>query len=348
MKGALALVIVATVIGSVYVLTEKQSIVNQHPWTTNESTINRSSVTESSASESSILCPITGSTSVVVYGETSYGEVGYWSLSWIVHFLDWWQSQDQNVRYVVLDSADVRAHCHLGDYPNVKIYIQPGGDAYKQQISLGSEGKNNILDYLDSHNGSYVGICAGFYYAATDYYWQGILYNHPNLLGRTPTLEGPITDIAYWPHYAMTHLSNGLEAIYYGGPTRGWRQTPAGMPGEVRSTFASLPNNLPAVVVYQRMLLTSVHLEAYEDEGVTGLSTAQRVKNYEYLAHLINEVAGTGYSLATYANVPESSVSLDAYASGCIGHLDGSGCWCVLDTCAVMAKCIQILARTEQ
>jgi len=175
--------------------------------------------------------------------------------------------------------------------PNIKLYIQPGGDAYEQQHNLGPEGRKNILDYLDNHNGLYLGICAGFFYSAASYYWQGILYNHPYLLGRFPTLEGPITDIANWPNYALTRLSNGIEAIYYGGPTRGYRLTPADLPGEVKATFVSVPGNPPAVLTYRRMLLTSVHLEAYENEGVTGLSTAQRVENYRYLAHLIDEVA---------------------------------------------------------
>jgi hypothetical protein len=251
-------------------------------------------------------CPIKSDTNVVFYGETGFGGVGDLSKSWITHFFDWWKQQDPSINYVILDSGDVKYDCNLGNYPNVAIYIQPGGDAYYQQRKLGSEGKNNINNYINSGRG-YVGICAGFYYTANDYYWQGSFYNHQDLLDRFPTVEGSITDIANYdenPGYALASLSNGNKMIYYGGPTRGWRQTSSDFPGHSLLTFSSIPGNLPASIKSNNMLLMSVHAEAYENDGIQGLSTEQRVNNYIWFANAINEVAGTSFFVPLPPNPP--------------------------------------------
>src|SRR3989344_2863049 len=196
-------------------------------------------------------CPIQSNTNVVIYGETGFGGVGDLSKSWIGKFMSWWKTQDSNINYVFLDATDIKTDCPLKNYPQVKLYIQPGGNAYYQQNKLDVAGKNNILDYIDNRNGSYLGICAGFFYASNDYWWQGDYYNWPNLLMKFPTTEGSITDIADYdanPGYAMTSLSGGFNAIYYGGPTRGWRSTPNEYPGEMKTSFTTLPNNLPAII----------------------------------------------------------------------------------------------------
>ena len=129
---------------------------------------------------------------------------------------------------------------------------------------------------LSSTKVAYLGVCAGAYYAAPNYWWEGKYYAHPNLLGAYPvTLEGAIGSIAPWPGYSMTALSNGRNAIYYGGPTVGLLNTnPATLLGEKAASFASIDGQLPAVIVYNKLLLTSVHLEAFENDGISGLSTA--------------------------------------------------------------------------
>ncbi|MBS3075467.1 hypothetical protein J4429_03325 [Candidatus Pacearchaeota archaeon] len=254
----------------------------------------------------SAACPIQSDTNVVFYGETGTGGVGTVSKSWVIHFLDWWKSYDSNVKYVILSSADVTSNCNLADYPNVKVYLQPGGNAYKQQRKLGSAGKNNIINYIDSGRG-YVAMCAGFYYTAGDYYWQGSYYDWSNLLGKYPTVEGSLTDIQDYdqsPGYTLTDVSNGEQMIYYGGPTRGWRQTPSDYPGIGLLTYTSIPNNLPAVIKYNNMLLTSVHPEAYENDGITGLSTEQRERNYIWFANAINDVSGTSFNVPQLPNPP--------------------------------------------
>ncbi len=274
-------------------------------------------------------CPIQSDTNIVVYGDTGTGGVGSLSKSWIAHFFDWWKTYDANIKYVFLDRNDVKTDCNLANYPNVKLYVQPGGNAYYQQNALGSTGRTKILSYLDSGR-AYLGICAGAFYAANDYYWQGSYYNWPNLLKRFPTVEGSITSIADYdanPGYALTSLDGGrFNMIYYGGPTRGWRNTPLTFPGEQKLTFTSIPRNLPASIKNGKMLLMSTHAEAFENDGISGLTTADRIENYKWLANSINDAAGTGFYVPAYTNPPQCSDGIDNDGDGFVDYPTDAGC----------------------
>jgi len=276
------------------------------------------------------VCPIKSDTNIVFYGETGWGGVGDLSRSWVIHFLDWWKTQDPSINYVELDSTDIKTDCNLTSFPNLKIYIQPGGDAYKQQNKLGSAGKQKIIEYIDSGKG-YSGICAGFYYTASDYYWQDEYYAHPYLLGKYPTVEGSIREIADYdksPGYAITPLSNGFNVVYYGGPTRGYEYTPLSSPGEFIATFSAYGNGLPAIIKYNNMLLNSVHLEAYENDGISGLTTEQRIENYKLYANLLNQIAGTNFYVPPYNNPPtyQCSDGLDNDGDNLIDYPSDPGC----------------------
>jgi len=280
-------------------------------------------------------CPITSETDIVFYGETGWGGVGTLSRSWVIHFLDWWKTQDPSINYVELDSGHVKGECDLDSFSNLKIYIQPGGDAYKMQNKLDSEGRQNILNLINSGKG-YLGICAGWYYTANDYYWQGEYYNWPDMLDYYPTtVEGSITDIADYegnPDHALTSLSTGFNAIYYGGPTVGWHDTSLPAPGVTEATFASISGNLPAIVKYNdNALLTSVHLEAFENDGIDYLTTEDRVENYKYLANLLNDVAGTNYYVPAYSS-PICNDGIDNDGDGLTDYPNDPGCSSVDDT----------------
>ncbi len=244
-------------------------------------------------------CPISPNTDFAIYGQVAEGGVAASSRRWMAHFFDWWKAQDPAVDYVFLSAAEAQACTHLkSTYPNLRMWVQPGGNAYDQQGALGATGKANINGFIDT-GGAYLGVCAGAYYAAPDYWWEGEHYAHPHLLGAYPrTMEGAISRIAAWPGYAMTALSNGRNAIYYGGPTLGLQHTNlANLAGEKVASFASIDGQLPAVIIYGNMLLTSVHLEAFEDDESSGLGTADRIENYSYLATLINRVARTNFRI---------------------------------------------------
>lgn len=132
----------------------------------------------------------------------------------------------------------------------------------------------------------YLGTCAGWFHAGVDFIWEGILYDYPHHLGIFPRSEGAISDIAPWESYAITPM-NGLNVVYFGGPTWGWKDTdrstvPSGV--EILANFDALDCDCPAAVYWKGYLLFSPHLEAHEDIFVRGLTRADRLRNYAYRA----------------------------------------------------------------
>jgi glutamine amidotransferase-like uncharacterized protein len=272
-----------------------------------------------------ISCPINSTTDFVYYSGSGASSL---SQSWMVHFLDWWKAQDQRIEYMNLSAKQIAA-CDLASYSDLDMYIQPGGNAYLAQRWIGSSGKSRINTFLNS-GGSYFGACAGWYFAAGDYVWQDSYYDHANLLGAYPvTVEGSIREIADYdngPGYAITQLDNGHTALYWGGPTIGYKYTDT-VAGVVDSYLQY--RNLPAVVRYGNMLLTGVHLEAYENDGFTGLSTTDREANYRYLARAINEVAGTDFDVPGDPEPPllkACADDTDNDGDGLIDYPEDPGC----------------------
>lgn len=176
----------------------------------------------------------------------------------------------------------------------------PGGNAYTYTQHLGAATKTKLRQFL-AGGGLYVGTCAGWFYASKGYYWEYDTrwsdkgyWAYPSLLGAFDAdVEGSITEIAdeetangVFNGHALAALSTGQHAIYYGGPTMGWKHTresnlPSGF--EVLARFSEVTNSPPAIVRHAgstRVLLFSPHLEAFEGVGVTELSTAQRRVNY--------------------------------------------------------------------
>jgi glutamine amidotransferase-like uncharacterized protein len=250
----------------------------------------------------------------VWYGTTGNGGVGDLSEQWMAHFWAWWVSYDSSINPLKLTWQNVQ-NCDFASYSNLKLYAQPGGNSYDMQMKLGSRGKNNINNYLNRNGnpGAYFGVCAGWYYASSDYYWQGQLYKWPNLLGRAPTAEGSIIDLADYESkdpFAITRSSSQdksfLESVvYYGGPTRGWHDTPDNVPGETLLVFdeAQAKDGKPLIAAWttadEKMLLTSAHMEAYEDIGIEGYMPQDRQMNYIWLANSLNKVMGTSFRVPT-------------------------------------------------
>lgn len=169
------------------------------------------------------LCPIKNSTSVVIY--TGVG-VPDDCKQWETKFFQWWQKADPRVQFEYLSAPQLHgmsSSCTLTDWPNLKLYVQPGGNAYDQERSIGDAGKKTILDYINSKKGAYLGTCAGWFFASSGYEWEGQKYNYPDLLDIYPETEGSIHEIAVFPNFALTDTSSGEKMIYFGGPTRGYK-----------------------------------------------------------------------------------------------------------------------------
>jgi hypothetical protein len=248
------------------------------------------------ASISMAACPITSSTIFAVYNGSG---VATDCELWTQAFFDWWKTAAPTISYVKLTATNVKSDCILTNYPNLKLYVQPGGNAFFQQKFLAQAGKDNIVNFINSAGGRYMGTCAGFYYAATTYYWEGKFYDHPYLLGVCPTNEGSIHEIAEYPDWAITRVSSGNDMIYFGGPTYGYQYTSAATaPGTTILTFTtpSSVNGLLAGAKTSDLLLLTVHPEAY-NYVVEGLTDAQILANYRWLAGQINTFLGTSFAI---------------------------------------------------
>lgn len=256
-------------------------------------------------------CPLTAATTVAYFA--GHGATADCQ-GWEKHFFDWWAGSEPRI-VVQRMTATATKNCELERYPNLKLWVQPGGNAYDQQKSLGPEGRANILKYLQAGNSShYLGTCAGWFVASTDYWWEGTHYSWPNTLGIFETVEGSISNIwddAKPPGYTLTTVqgtaaaagaapggSRSLTALYWGGPTRGWNATPSSVTGKPLLTFSSIPGHLPASVLDRRHLFFSAHLEAYEGHpsGVQ-LSPLQRAQNYKFRAEQINQLTGENWRI---------------------------------------------------
>mmetsp|Transcript_13153 Transcript_13153/g.21885 ORF Transcript_13153/g.21885 Transcript_13153/m.21885 type:complete len:555 (+) Transcript_13153:460-2124(+) len=236
-------------------------------------------------------CPIREDTRIVY---SLANGVGPASKIWVEDFLWWWQSYDPTIQYMALSAEDLK-DCILKNYPNLNLYINPGGNAYDQLSDLGPKGTQHIIDFVYRNQqhatSAYVGFCAGGYVAAHDFIWETMyegvgFYNFtidPPLSIFPHTVEGSIVDInddQYGDQknskFRSVNVSNGHTMLYYGGSTFGWNGAPAYADEtspdydarvEVLVYYTDFygyySQNIPAAWKYGRnVLLTSVHPEA--------------------------------------------------------------------------------------
>lgn len=259
-------------------------------------------------------CPLSNSTVFAVYADVN-GGVGNGSSHWESHFWSWWQEHDDRVVWTTLAKEHLNGDsaCDLTAYDKLRMYVMPGGDAYDEELAIGRDGRDRISRFVDSRpSRKYMGTCAGWYYSTSSFWWEDKLYDNatePALLGRFSSIvEGSITDLqdySKYPCYTVATLDNGLHAVYYGGPTIGWKRTPQGLPEGFKQliAFSTVKNCPPAGVVSDKLLLWSVHLEAYagtfdafEGKPVTiVLDDAYRLQNYKFRANKINQFLNTDF-----------------------------------------------------
>jgi len=240
------------------------------------------------------VCPIDSSTDVVIFHGTGPAAS---CKSWEEQFYEWLGLNVATLTNLQMKDADCGGK--MKDF-GVKLFVMPGGNAYNTQRALHAEGRDNINNFIN-RGGTYIGTCAGFYLAASEYWWQGVKYSWPNMLGQVPIVEGSIVDIHDYdvsPGYGLTTLDNGLKSVYWGGPTRGWRNTSAsGFPGTVLARFADANDLAAAYHVTSsngNLLLFSPHLEAVNDKSVedSGLTDEMQLANWQYRAREITKITG--------------------------------------------------------
>ena len=133
------------------------------------------------------------------------------------------------------------------------------------------------------------------YFSTRDFFWEGDYYTYPaepSLLGRFPaTVEGSISDIADYsgsPGYAATNLSTGLTALYYGGPTRGWKDTPSSLPAgtHVLATFSEVGRSTNCTLLLPVLLFFSSHPARWSRIAAAAWLSARRERPLSALCEI--------------------------------------------------------------
>ena len=260
-------------------------------------------------------CPITDATVVAAYVDTD-GGVGTHSAAWTKRFFAWWAPGGGAPDAVAFfDRAADLAGCRaLATYDGLLLWVQPGGEADNQSTALGPAGRDNILDFAASAHGHIYATCAGWYYSAGTYWWFGDFFPRAWMPHWWPTVEGPISAIAVYPLYAPAALSNGLTAIYYGGPCMGCANTSSALPpgAEALAYFdmPGVPKDTPAMVRYRgeyiNAFFSSPHPEATSDDLTCApplppgcITPEQQLANWQFIAATLNEMMGTDFPVPT-------------------------------------------------
>lgn len=105
-------------------------------------------------------------------------------------------------------------------------FYMPGGWAWPYVRDIPPEGKETLRAFV-AQGGSYIGVCAGAYFAADLISWEGRFVEYDLDLYRG-LAKGPIDAIAPWKGWRLTELSltkhpvHGRQerhtALYWGGP----------------------------------------------------------------------------------------------------------------------------------
>jgi glutamine amidotransferase-like uncharacterized protein len=261
--------------------------------------------------------------------------VGPASKIWVEDFLWWWKSYDSSINYAPLSAKDFQG-CDFASFPNLRVYINPGGNAYDQLSAMGPVGTQNLINFVkrDQKNpSSYVGFCAGGYVASTDFIWETLYegkdyYNfavNPPLGLFPHSVEGSIVDINDEQYgdqsgsmFRLVNVSNGHKMLYYGGSTWGWNGVSD--PTDPKSDqydpevevlvyytdfYGYYSHNIPAAWRYQNLVLTSVHPEADNCTNVVDsdcppadtIPTDNILQNRAWLAEYVNQAAQTSYKI---------------------------------------------------
>ena len=248
------------------------------------------------ATEAPSACPVTSS-HAVVYSKAS--GVGGASVLWVEDFL-WWLKQAADAdadaapfSYIGLVEGEIQA-CDFASFPNLRLYINPGGNAYNQLAALNVSGTANIKAFV-TRNASrgasaYAGFCAGAYMASENYLWETMFegggyfdFRKNPPLGLFPhTVEGSLVDInddqysdQFGHKYRAVNVSNGHTMVYFGGSSFGFNgaediSNPESPQYDkvlevllyYQDFYGYKTVNLPAAWRYKNMLLTSIHAEA--------------------------------------------------------------------------------------
>lgn len=176
---------------------------------------------------------------VAIYDDRNWQEGGaWWPSIWGIRTV----LNENGYSWESIDANDINGNDDLGAY--YKLIIFPGGWAGGYNEYINQSGYQNIRDFI-SGGGSYLGMCAGSFFACDEVYWREgddetstpqQIYDYPLNLW-AGTADGVIRDFVGWtdntyfddhPGTRMTDIkiNNALlpeadptvNVLYYGGP----------------------------------------------------------------------------------------------------------------------------------
>jgi biotin--protein ligase len=184
-----------------------------------------------------------------------------------------------NASVTVLSGSAIRE----GELENYDLVVIPGGYAPDFINDIGARGLDQIRNFT-SNGGSFIGICAGAYFAADYIIWQGLPTEYRLDLFDGAAV-GAIDEIAPWPNYEMCTISVNQNSelidlsiepanhtvMYFGGP-----YFLPNDPNEIEILATYDINDEAAMIAFEygqgRVFLSGPHPEWEEDSDRDGAS----------------------------------------------------------------------------
>jgi len=211
-----------------------------------------------------------------------YSDYGAWEdgIRALEQFLDW-----KGVSHERLTAEQINTQTLTDEYVSICF---PGGYALYYKLAITASGIQNIRD-LVSNGGSYIGFCAGAFFACDSVNWEEDgLFDYPLDLYQGIGY-GAIDAIVPWDGHTMTtinlqplHPINTFEPasekmLYYGGP---WFKSHQGVRADTVGTYEA-SYNFPAIISTGygegRVLLIGTHPEIEEDSDRDSVTFAQEL-----------------------------------------------------------------------
>ncbi|MFM8270001.1 MAG: BPL-N domain-containing protein [Pseudomonadota bacterium] len=205
--------------------------------------------------------------------------------------------KDQNLSFETKQPQDLI----LGDLAlqDPTLLIMPGGESWVYLEDLGTEGAQNIRNYVAA-GGSYLGICAGAFYAtshreggaATGPYGIGLLEGTAydgTALEAPGYIEGVMEFLWELGNPLVSGLGRKVRMLLYGGPAFRFSKEEA-QKKQIEVILRFSESNDPAMIRFRygkgRVFLSAPHVEIKKEKGEKPLHDL----SWQFLRRVVNSL----------------------------------------------------------